>query len=299
MNSKLKSRYDAYTLAIAYLKENEEITKEVPAFAATFAVAKATLDAITENENRRQLNGKRVTLRKEQLHENLANQTQAIAAVIGSYATNQKDAKLLESVNFTASDLHYVTAQVLQARSTNVFNQAKELATQLREYGITEALLASFGALTEQYAAEMRGPRNEQAERRKAGEEIAELLQELDIIFNNQLDALMMLFRFSHRSFYNGYLIKREIQSPGHRKTRLAGLVRDKATGLGLAGVDVQVADTELGMQTGADGSFDMKLPPLSGSTVRFKKTGYKGAEQPFTLRRGLATNLAVELEKE
>lgn len=299
MKTEQLARYNAYSLAISYLLENENITKAVPAFATTCADAKAKLDTITQHENRRQQISSRATVQKEQLQTDLANQAEAVAAVIGSYASRKKDAKLLESVSFSPTALHYASAQVLSSRCNNILNLAKELAEPLKEYGISAEMITSLATLTEEYAANVQAPRIEKGDRKNAGTEIRELIQELDTIFNNQLDGLMLLFRFSHRSFYNGYLIKREIQERGHRKTRLEGLVVEKGTTNGLQGVELIIDDTATNVQTGAEGNFDLKLPLLTGAMARFKKAGYKTVELPVTLRRGQVTRLEVELEKE
>jgi Carboxypeptidase regulatory-like domain len=299
MNSKQKSRYNAYALALGYLKENETLVNEVPAFSASFGVAKATLDAITQSENRRQQNGRSVTVDKEQLQENLANQALAISAIIGGYATNMKDAGLRESVSFSPSDLLYTSGQVLYSRCSNILEKANQLAGELREYGVTEALLANFTGLVEQYSTIIHGPRGEKAERKQAGMEIKELLQELDTIFENQLDAFMLLFRFSHREFYNQYMIKRDFVNPAHRKTRIEGLLTDKQSHASLAQVDIRIKGTEMQVETGADGTYNLRMPLLSGIAVVYSKKGYKAVELPVILQRGQSVRLNVEMEKE
>lgn len=299
MEAKQQARYNAYSLALSYLKENETITKDVAAFTATYEMAKTKLDAIAANENLRQQKSRGASLQKEQLKENLANQALAVAAIIGSYATDQQDANLRESVNFNASDLQYASGPVLASRSANIVKLARESAGALKGYGITDELLASLAKLAEQFASDIQAPRNDKTERKNAGDEIRELIKELDSIFINKLDAMMLLYRFTHRSFYNGYLIKRDIQLPGHRKTRLEGLTLEKGTGEALENVELSIDETDLTIQTGADGSFDLKVPLLVGAVARFKKAGYKTVEKAFTLQRGQATRLEVEMEKE
>lgn len=282
-----------------FLNENAAIVKEIPAFQSAFTAAKATFDAITQSEQRRQQKSSRVTASREQLHENLANQANAMASIIGGYATNTKDSGLLESVNFSPSELFYARGPILLSRSANLLEQAKQLAAPLVEYGVSDALLVNFATMVEQYSTLVHGPREEKAERKVAGQDIKDLLKELDTVFNNLLDAFVLQYRDTNRIFYNQYQVMRFIQQPAQRKTRLEGLVVEKETRDALAQVDIRIKDTELQVQTAADGSYNLRMPLLTGVIVQFSKKGYKTVELPIVLRRGKALKVAVELERE
>ena len=297
MNSIQNARYKAYSLALAHLKENEAITKAVPAFETAFLSAKATLAAVDSADSRKAQKKGGVTDSKQKHQDNLANQALALAAVISSYAALNKDLVLKEEMHFSPSELFYGPNQQVSVHCANILAKARELTGELKDYGVTEALIDNYATQLDQYAVSILEPRSATAERKQAGELVAELLKQLQVIFTDHLDALMLLFKFTHRDFYNQYLIKRMIVNPATRKTRVEGVVTDKASRTQLANVSITVKGSNLEAATLGDGSYSLKTPALTMVTVVYQKEGYK----PFTIeaavKRGQATTLNVELE--
>jgi hypothetical protein len=297
MNSYQTARFKVYTLALAHLKENQKITGSVPVFEALYLSAKATLDAISDTDKRKIQKLKGVTDSKQQLQDRLSAQAEAISSVISTYASIKEDLTLKESMNFSRSELFYGPDQLLSEKSANILAKAEELATDLKDYGITSALMDSFESLLKDYAANVNEPRNMTAERKQAGMQIADLFIQLSRFFTEQLDRMMLLFKFTHRDFYDQYMIKREIVNPIRRKTRVEGIVTDKFTGKALTGVTVMVKDTELITTTTNDGSYSLKTPMVRQVSIIYKKEGYRQVTKETTVKKGLATSLDVVLE--
>jgi hypothetical protein len=292
------ARYKAYALALAHLKENESITKDVPAFAQAYDAAKATLDAIAAADNRRQQNRFAASAGKRQFREEFAGQAQAIAGALVSYATAKNDQRLKEAMNFTYSGLYHANDAELGARAANILTEARALAGELSTYGITEGVLTAYGTMVAQYLGAISEPRNVVAERKEAGQQIKDGLNQLKDQLKNQLDKLILQFKSGHPEFYNQYINKRKIINPAQRKTQVEGKVTDMATGAGLADVQVLVKDTVLETTTGADGSYDLYLPLLTGATIQYRKEGYTPASVQVELKRGQTTPQGVELKQ-
>jgi hypothetical protein len=297
MTNTQKARYNAYSLALAHLKENGQITSGIPVFEALYLSAKTTLDAISDTNRRRIQKLKGVTDSKQQLQDSLSTQALAIASVISTYASVKKDLMLKESMNFSKSELFYGGGQLLNEKSANILTKAKELATSLKDYGITDALLDSFESLLQDYAANVNEPRSMTAERKQAGIQVKELFKQLNRLFIEQLDRMMLLFKFTHSDFYEQYMIKREIVDPTRRKTSVKGTVTDKTSGKALAGVTVILKNTELSTTTADDGSYSLKTPIIEEMPVIYQKDGYKPATKEATVKRGQSTIIDVAME--
>ena len=297
MTASQSVRFNAYSLALAHLKENEEITKAVPAFETAFRTAKATLDAIASAALHKTQKPGGATDDKQQYRDNFANQSLAIALVIGTYAACKNELALQVAMNITHTDLSTATDQQLMVQSAVLVAKARELCAELKDYGISGALVNNFAAMQEQYAVSIQGPANVAAERRQAGIQIVELLWQLKVIFKEQLDALMLLFKFTHHEFYQQYIRKRTLVNPARRKMGLTGVVLDKASLAELAGVMITIKGTRIGGTTLSDGSYALKMPMLPKVTVVYKKEGYK----PFSVKTQIAPDhpitLNVELE--
>ncbi|MCX6316150.1 MAG: carboxypeptidase-like regulatory domain-containing protein [Bacteroidetes bacterium] len=297
MNANQMARYKAYALSLAHLKQNEAITATVPAFATIYESAKATLDALESADKRKAQKLKGIAEDKSQYQEDLALQANAIAAAIGAYALQQKDAELKQAMNFTVSELFYGPNKELTAKSANILAKAQELVEPLKDYGVSELLISNFAAALDAYAGRMHKPRNVTAERKVAVMQIAELLKQLQVIFTGQLDALMLLFQFTHPEFYNEYKAKRSLVNPARRKTRVEGVVTDKATGAALTQVSVTLKDGDSTGSTAQDGSYSLPAKPLGMATVVYEKEGYKPVEATLPIRRGQAEVMDIEME--
>lgn len=292
------ARFKAYGLALAHLKENEEITKEMPAFAEAYAAAKATLDAVAAAENLRQQNRQAIKVGKQQFRDDIANRAMEIAAAIVTYASGKNELQLKAAMNFTRSELVHVSDPELGAKTANILAAAKALNGQLTPFGITEEVLTRYEAMVDQYLVAANEPRNTTAMRKQAGQVIRDGLNELRDKLKNQLDKLMLQYRSSHPDFYNQYIVKRTVVNPGQRKTQLEGQVTDKDSKSGLGDVQVLVKDTPLVTETLADGTFILKMPPVSNAEVVFKKKGYRSFTVLLDVKRGQKARQAVELEK-
>lgn len=299
MNSVQTARYKAYSLSLAHLKENENITNQVPAFGMIYQSAKDTLDAIERADDRRAQKVGGIAADKQQYQEELAQQAATIAAAIGAYAQQQKNMELKEAMNFTRSELFYGSNRQLAAKCTNILNKARELAAELNGYGITEVVINSFANVLGQYEASMHRPRNTAAERKVSGTEVADLLRQLQVIFTEQLDALMLLFQNSHPLFFNEYMAKRSLVNPARRKTRVEGTVTDKATKAALQNVQVTLKESEAEALSDTDGSYSLPATPMAAATVVFAKVGYEPVEVKLPIRRGKAEVQDVELQQQ
>jgi Carboxypeptidase regulatory-like domain len=298
MTKNQAARYKAYSLALAHLSENEEITKGIPAFAQAYQAAKATLDAISAADNLRQQNRIAISAGKKQFREEIARQAQAISAAIVTYASAGKNLQLKEAMNFTQSELFRGTDPELGARAANILASARSLATELKSYGISDEMLEAFSTLVAQYLPAANSPRNSTAGRKQAGQLIKEGLNELRDQLKNQLDKLMLQFKSSHPDFYDTYLIKRAVINPAYRNTQLEGLVTDLASLATLGGVQVSVKDTSLVTATLADGSYSLKLPLLTRAKVLYQKEGYVPATVEVEVKRGQKARQEVALQQ-
>jgi hypothetical protein len=297
MNSIQNARYKAYSLALAHLKENEAITKGVPAFETAYLTAKQTLDAIAGAGNLQQQKFQAFSAGKKQYHDEICNQALAIASAIVTYASGKNDQGLKESMSFTHTELFYAPDNELGAKTANILATARAMEKELDHYGITTPVLDHFATLVKQYLPSANEPRNMVAERKEAGEQIKKLMKQLKEQMTNQLDRLMLQFKFTHQEFYNQYIIKRSVINPSRRKTRVEGVVTDVASLAGIGDVQVMVKDTSYITLTLADGSYSLKTPALAAATILYRKEGYAPASVQVEIKRGQASNQPMALQ--
>lgn len=296
MKNQQEARYKAYSIALAYLKDNESITGTLPLFSTAFNKAMKLLNEINDAENKRAQKLKSATDSKLRQHEEVARLSLVYSAMLQSYAEDKGNTALRSAMSFNQTDLAHATPHDLSNRAANILEKMVELQPALKEYGLTDDQLSQYRDLLGLFATGRHAPRTQIAERKQAGILVTENLSQLTEIFAKELDSLMQYFRESHPEFYNQYRIKRTVVNPGRRKTRVEGVITDNATGAALQGVSVVVKDTAFATVTAADGSYNLNTPSIAEARMLFTKEGYQPAEITVKIKRGqaLQQNLAL-----
>lgn len=298
MKSIFRARFNAYTLALAHLKEHEALTSNVSAVADICNEAKKLLDEFEMVENRSAERQTAPSLSKTNMHQELADEAYSVAVMIRSYASATGDDVLAERVSYTPTLLNRATANDLQSRAAVILQKANELAEQLKPYGLSTDRIKAFASLLTAFNTGKLAPREYIAERKEANKQAEELINRLTEIFDRRLDGLVFQFRKSEPEFYNQYLIKRTYVKPGRRKTQIEGTITDKASGAPVEGVTITVKGTAITTQSDADGSYHLYSAPFTGMLVVYEKEGYRTLEKDTTLQRGKSTRQPVVMEK-
>lgn len=298
MTSSQHARYKAYVLALAHLKDNASITNEVAAIAPVTVKAGELLDALVAADQRKIQNDTGHASHRQLHHGELAILSHSIAQAISAYAAAKRDEPLRMAATITRSGFQRSRSQELAEKSANLLTKARELGAELNTYGVTAAMLDELAARLELYNAAIRAPRNATAMRKEAGMRVEDLFKQVKQLFTRQLDPLVVVLKSGYSAFYDQYTILRKISNSGQRKTRVEGVVTDKASRAEMANVTVLVKGTELVTTTGADGRFSLYTPQLKALPVVIQKEGYKPVELETVVKRGQATALSVELER-
>ncbi|MCX6317664.1 MAG: carboxypeptidase-like regulatory domain-containing protein [Bacteroidetes bacterium] len=291
------AKYKAYKLALAHLANNEAITNEEPVFASAYQAAKALLDRIDAAESMRTSKVTATTATRNDQRKDLAEITFSVAAVMKGYAEKAGDTALRNAMSLSRGEVFGTTPLQLSTVASNILAQAQKLLEPLKAHGMNESLLADFAAQLEQFNTG-NAPRNFIAERKQAGQLVSDNLRSLTDLFNGQLDGMMLLFKDKYPDFYAQYLIKRAVVNPARRKTRVEGVVTDKAGGSVLAGVLVSLKGTSATTLTATDGSYYLNAQPAVPLVILFEKEGYKPLEVTVIVKRGQALLQNAALEK-
>lgn len=285
-------------MSLAHVKSNEGITAEVPGIARVYNTAKALLDSITAADTMRKHKLSAVTAGKRQYLNEMAHNALLVSSAVVSFAAEKKDDELKKAMTYSPSDLFHAPEKNLGAILSAIMETAKPLSSALKDFGVTEELFTVFSKQVETYLERTTHPVNSRTEHKTAGQQIDQWLNQLKDILDNQLDGLMIQFKFSQPEFYKQYFNKRRINNPARRKTRLEGLVTENKSQAPLGDVQLVFSDPELNSVTNADGSFSLGMKPEKGVEVSFVKEGYATAKIKVDMKRGQALYQEVVLEK-
>lgn len=200
-------------------------------------------------------------------------------------------------MSFTRTELDYANDTDLASRTSNILTTAKQINGDLKNYGITDEMLNDFSERVNNLRTHSTKPRFQTADRKAARLAAGDQLRQLQYLFDEQLDKLMLQFRDKYNEFYNSYIIKRTFVSPSSRKTRVEGTVADIA-GAGIGDVLIRFKDSELATTSLPDGSFSLKSGVFNSVQLEFIKEGYKTLTVTVSIKRGQILVQPVTLEK-
>lgn len=296
MNAQQTARFNAYSLALAHLKEHESITKKMPAFERAYNSARAKLDEIEAANIFRSQKLPAITAGKRQYLFQISSQAHIFSSAIVTCAAEKNNPELKEAMSFTHSELFFAPANKLGPRVASILEMAKKHAEELKEFGITEEMLSQFTRQAEQFISFVNRPREIRSEQKIAGTKIKEGLNQLKSLLEKQLDGLMLHFRKDHPEFYRQYIEKRNKVNPAVRRTRLLGFIIDEINQKGIGNARISLKGTEFSTVTDADGSFNMMVPPHDAAEVVFEKEGYETITLVMDLKRGKSHKQKVQL---
>jgi hypothetical protein len=278
-------------------------------FAATYGLFKAKMPLIETNRDAQITEITGITTDKTGKRGIMTDKALFIAKRIQSYATVIGNNDLLESVQYTTSDMK-------QARDTNIVGicdtilaKANANAAGIVTYGVTAQMITDLQAAIAAYVASISKPKNAKAQTKNATENLVQLFKDADDILTKRLDLDIEMFATSKPDFYSQYQTARIIIPTGGTKVAVHGSVAVKGTGEPVKGATLTFSLVTKGLLKGDNSAKDVvkksadkgnfRLPNLPEGTyqVTIKKIGFKDLVITINVAKGETTVLNVELE--
>jgi hypothetical protein len=301
------SMYEA-VLAFLALAIYAPLWSAKPAIVAAKAFVENSIKRIRLYRLVQERNHKGLTTAKTQVQSGLVNAVLKLIDGLVSYASSVNDQDLLQSINYTKSDLTHERDNNLVDMARVVYTAAEPRAHELSEFEVTEADITAVDDLIGQYEIAMPAKRVSVNEQKVATKNIEQEFKSIDLYFRNTFDNLMLQFRTSQPDFYKGYLNARIIINLGTRskvakpavtgKTIFDGVILNFGTGLPEAGVKVTLIESLQSVVTGADGKYSFTLDKGGPCTLTAEKAGFTTWNEDTTLiETGQHYTLEIQLE--
>jgi hypothetical protein len=251
---------------------------------------------------------KGLTVIKKKVQLNLITAVLKLIDGLIAYATSIGDQALLDSINYTKSDLTRARDNILVDISRLIYTTAEPLAHELDDFEVAEADIAAVDNLITQYEIAIPAKRITVAQQKVATQNIGKEVKAIDLYFQKTFDNLMIQFRTSQPDFYAAYKNARIIintgkrtkvaKAPANKKTIYAGTIINAVTGLPESGVTVTLVETGQTMVTGSDGKFSFILKTAGAYSLKAEKKDFTTWNEDTTLiQAGTQINLEIELE--
>jgi hypothetical protein len=234
----------------------------------------------------------------------IENRLQSLANVTGN-------SELLESVQYTATEMKTRRGVDVVSMCNAILLKANANATSLVAYGVTAAMITDLQNAIIDYSTSFAKPKAAKSQTKTATENLLKLFKEAEGLLINRMDLDIEIFKTSKPDFYSQYKTARIVISTGGGGSSVLGSVTSAGSGEPLKGVTFTFVAGNNGLmkattsetakpvvkKSAAKGKFRVALAE-GIYTVRVGKIGFKEQEVVITVANGERTNLKVELEK-
>lgn len=165
---------------------------------------------------------------KKVLKQFLVDNAAPVAFVTIAHASQINDNDLLNSVNFSRSDLLRLRDDQLAQRCQIIHTKANDHIAALTVLGVNAATLTVLQNAITAYAAKSATPAAAKAAKKANAADLRNLFKETDSMLKLQLDKVMEPYKATHLTFYNAYKAARLIPNLGATHTRFRITVKDE-----------------------------------------------------------------------
>lgn len=188
-----------------------EVLSTFPNFTETYEGLKELLVAIDRLAAEESADVSGATSAKAAARKTLEQLAIHCSRVLKAYATFSEDLRLFNAVDFTPSQLKYVSEQVLVSRAENILAEADDAPEAAAPYGLSTELVESLRTAKNAFADQRTKTRQAVVVRVDAGDQLSDAIDEADDLLKEKLDVLMELVEINYPALYNQYLAARVI----------------------------------------------------------------------------------------
>lgn len=299
MTIKQESRLKMCLSTDDFLVKNENLTKELPEYPATFAQFRNVTSQIKllDEQQKNVLTG--IARNKRDIKNSLISTAAENSGKVFAYAKVSNNKPLMDEVNFSISDLARMTDVSLRSYTEGLYKKADANLEALAKYGITAETQKKFSEALAEYNNSLAKPRVSIAERREGTKELVTLFNSVDSVLA-KLDAILGIIRYTEVNFYNGYRTVRKLVNNNAGVIALKATANDISTSKPIKGAIFTFKNngTIMKKKTANKGSFYIRNLNPGEYEVIVKKEGYKEKAATVNINGGERSELTVELEK-
>ena len=156
------------------------------------------------------LNPAGLTVNKEALREQLAEQTASLSACVVAFAKNRSDEHLAQKAHLTKTTISSGRNVDAADRVENLLALTQELLPQLGGYGVTAERLEQINALNQSFSDLVGRPRAVIGERKRVNASLPDLFEDADFHLE-QMDRLSSTLEQTHPDFVSGFRVHRKV----------------------------------------------------------------------------------------
>lgn len=221
MEKKVENKLIMLKAVMHFLNQNQGLWQEIAPLSTTINELGGKIEYMEELRQITSTSSSGLVITKQNLKNELIEQTFAMASPVTAYAAQNNDAVLKAKVDFPISELRLCRDSELAPACRNVYMLAQQLGENLVNYGVTPEQLNNLATAISTYEQQLPTLRVTVAERKAANDKLKDLMAEAILLVSEQLDRLMIRFKSSNPDVHAAYLNSRKVVDYGtrHEKT--------------------------------------------------------------------------------
>ena len=254
MKGSQENKLSMYLAVQKVCADNDSVWTGLPAFVGSFSAFEAKIAGIESTGQIQTEDKTGIAKDKSVLSDELVKKAIAVSTSVHAFAIDQKNNELLESIDYSRSELAGGRDTELYSKCQIIHDKANAIVGDLGDYGTVAADLADLQSKIDEYGAIIPKPRTAINNKKAATSDLVSHFEEADILLNDKMDKLMEQFGDDDPEFYAIYFNARKIIDLGSSGTGLKGRITDSSTGDRVKHVTVEIPDMERQMKTNGTG---------------------------------------------
>ncbi|MBU0473771.1 MAG: hypothetical protein KKF62_06365 [Bacteroidetes bacterium] len=212
MTNSQSNKLNMYNSVAAYLRANQSVLDTIPAFENITLSFEAKIKEIVEMEAIREHISSGKTMDKQKERNELLSFLLKVISGLNIYAVITGNNEIKQATDYTESDLKQgLRDNELLEKGYAIYNTAKNLITELADYGIAEADIEAIKTNADEFAEAMGIKGAAFAESKQTTSTFKDLFIQADDILYSKLDKLASVLKMVNEQFYNGFKNARQI----------------------------------------------------------------------------------------
>lgn len=240
-----------------------------------------------------------IVIDKDLTKKTLCQYTTDLAAIVFAYANNTKNNTLKQAVNYSNSDLLHMKPNLLISTCNNIYTAANNNLAALASYNITAPILSILQTAIDNYSTAAPKPKTAKSLKATSTVNIKTLIKETDDILKNELDKLVVSFKYTNPDFVTAYKKTRTIIDPVTSTTQIKGTITNAATNNPVIAAKISITGTASAEAT-TDKAGNFTIKPIAPGQYKITITAKEYTdyiEENLIVKLGQATTVEIALK--
>ena len=315
MTDSQSNKLDMYNVVFNYYTTNQTIIDAVPARQTAFGQLGLNIALINKEIAGQSSNTTGVAQDKTALRNTLDNITNTVLQTSKAWALSINNNTLAAEFDYSLSDIERIKDDTIQGFCNYRIQIVNQNLPALADYGIDATAVTAWQDALTAYVNVLESPRVAINTRHLHTQKLKELFSQTQDLLTQQTDPLMVVFKLSDPTLYNGYKQARIIINRGGQSgpntpatadiIKLQGNVIDADTNTAIEGATITLlfedGTPSITTNTNVSGNYELSIKQVPKdttitTTLEAQAINFQFATQPVTAQAGQTLTFDFEL---